>query len=104
MCFCSKIDFHVHVSSTFSQYIKLMVLVRGLTFALSSFECLLLYFTLVEPKLEYASVVWNSVLSTEVNKLGRIQQKFAALSSNIFFPHVYYSYVYALVDSKLRAP
>jgi hypothetical protein len=82
MCFCSKIYFHIHVNCTFSHYIKFLVLVRGLTFALSSFECLLLYFTLFKSKLEYTSVVWNSILSTDANKLERIQQMFAALWFN----------------------
>jgi hypothetical protein len=33
------------------------------------------YFTLVRLRLEYAAVVWNSITSTDVNKLERIQQK-----------------------------
>jgi hypothetical protein len=39
----------------------------------------MLYFTLVRSKLEYAYVVWNSITTTDANKLERIQQKFAAL-------------------------
>jgi hypothetical protein len=56
----------------------------------------ILYFTLVKSKQEYASVTWNSITSTNANKLERIHQKFAALCFDRGFPHVYYSYAYAL--------
>jgi hypothetical protein len=48
-------------------------------------------------KLEYASVAWNSITSTDANKLERIQQSFATLCFNRFFPQVRYSYSLALV-------
>jgi hypothetical protein len=38
-----------------------------------------LYFTLVGSKLEYASVVWNNIMSTDANKLECIQQRFASV-------------------------
>jgi hypothetical protein len=56
----------------------------------------MLYFTLVRSTLEYASVVWNPITTTDANKLERIQQKFAALCYNRFLPHVHYSYANAL--------
>jgi hypothetical protein len=62
----------------------------------------MLYFTLVTSKLEYASVVWNSIMTTDANKLERIQQKFAALRYNCFLPHVHYSYANALEYLKLH--
>lgn len=37
------------------------------------------------PKLEYASVVWNSVTSTDTRQLELIQRKFAAQCQNHFF-------------------
>jgi hypothetical protein len=50
----------------------------------------------------YATVVWNSITSTDVNELDRIQQKFAALSFNSLFPIFHYRYAYALKQLKLH--
>jgi hypothetical protein len=79
----SKLRFHNHVDYIVSQCIKLLGLVRTLTFSFSSLECLyVLYFTLVRSKLEYASVVWNSITTTDASNLERTLQKFAALCYN----------------------
>jgi hypothetical protein len=81
----SKFRFPNHVDYILSQCIKLLGLVRTLTFSFSSLDCLyMLYFTLVRSKTEYASVVWNSITTTDANKLERIQQKFAVLCRNLF--------------------
>jgi hypothetical protein len=44
------------------------------------------------PKLEYASVAWNSIISTDASKLERIQLKFVSLCHRCFFSHLPYSY------------
>jgi hypothetical protein len=61
-----------------------------------------LYTAFVRSKFEYASVVWNSIKSTDTNKLERIQQRFAALGFNSFFPQVHYYYSLALEELKLH--
>jgi hypothetical protein len=47
-----------------------------------------LYTTLVRPKLEYASVAWNSITSTDSSKIQRVQIKFATLNDSRFFAGV----------------
>jgi hypothetical protein len=56
----------------------------------------ILYCTLIRWKLEYTSVVWNSAMTTDANKLEHIQHKFSALYYNHFLPQVHYTYCNAL--------
>jgi hypothetical protein len=61
-----------------------------------------LYFTSVRSKLEYASEVWNSITSTDANKLEPIQQKFASVCFYRFLPHVPYIYTNDLAKLNLQ--
>jgi hypothetical protein len=51
----------------------------------------MLYGTLVRPKLEYATVVWNAITSTDA-----CQQKFVSLCHHHFFSHLPCSYAKVL--------
>jgi hypothetical protein len=100
----SKLHFHNHIDYIFSQCIKLLGLVQATTFPFYSIGPLyILYCTLIRSKFEYASFVWNSVTTTDANKVERIQQKFAALCYNRFLPQVYYTYSNALEHLKLHS-
>jgi hypothetical protein len=71
--FDSKLHFHNHVDYVFSKCIKLIGLIPSLTYRFSSLECFyVLYFILVRSRLEYASIVWNSIIYTDTNELERI--------------------------------
>jgi len=60
-------------------------LMRNITYSFSTLDSLLiLYLTPVIPKLKQASTVWNSIKSTEVKKLERIQRKVVALCQYSF--------------------
>jgi hypothetical protein len=101
----SKLYFHSHVDYIFSQFIKLLGLIHNITFSFSTLDSsLILYFLLVRPKLEYASVVWNSITSTDAKKLKRIQRNFVPLCYDQFLSPDSngYSYANALQVLNLR--
>jgi hypothetical protein len=101
--FVSKLYFHNHVDFLFSKCIKLLGLIRSITFSFTSLDCLfVLYTALVRPRLEYASVVWNSITATDSKKLERIQQKFTSVCFYRISPCLAYSYKFAL--AKLNLP
>jgi hypothetical protein len=71
---------HTHTGYIFSQFVRMLILIRSITYSFSNLDSLLiLHLTLVRPKLKYASTVWNSITSTNAKKLEHIQWKFVAL-------------------------
>jgi hypothetical protein len=86
----SKLYFHNHINFIFSHCIKLLGLVRRLSFNFSSLECtFILYFTLFRSTVKYESVIWNCVTPTDTNKLNalsrilRLSVLFACSSSRL---------------------
>jgi hypothetical protein len=61
---------------------------------------LAIYFILVTFKLKWASLVWNSLTSTDANKQERI--KLAAFYCNRYFHFDHHSYVNALAIDYLK--
>jgi hypothetical protein len=99
----SKLHFHAHVDYIFSQSVRTLGLVRTKTYYFSTLDSpLILYLTLVRPKLECASTVWNSIPATDAKRLERIQRKFVALCQNRFFNHEHVTYEDFLEFMKLH--
>jgi uncharacterized membrane protein len=80
-------------------------LIQSITYRFSSLECLyILFFILVMSKLlEYASVVWNSITSTDANKLERIQQNFVYFCFYRLYSYVPYTSTDALEKLNLKS-
>jgi hypothetical protein len=69
----SELHFHAHVDYIFSQSVRMLGLSITITEFFSNLDGLLiLYLTVVRPKLQYASTLWNSIKFTDVTKLERI--------------------------------
>jgi len=89
----TELHFQQQVDNIFCQAIRLLGLIWTVNFSFSSlYSFLTLCCMLVRPKLEYACVVWNSIISSDASKLEHIQQKFVSLCHHRFFSHLDYSY------------
>jgi hypothetical protein len=81
----SKLHFHHHIDYLYSRTLKLLGLIRFITYSLSSLDCLkVLYTALVRSNLEYVSVAWNNLTLEDSDKLENIQRKFVNFCYNRF--------------------
>jgi hypothetical protein len=79
----SKLHFHCHIAHLHSWALKLLWLIRFITYNFSSLDGLkVLYITLIHSKLEYTSVCKNNLTLANSNKLENIQRKSANLCYN----------------------
>jgi hypothetical protein len=62
-----------------------------------------LHYSLVRSKLEYTSILWNSVAFIDANTLESIQQKLVSVCLCHFSPKVSYSYTYSAENISLHA-
>ena len=61
--------------------------IQTITFSFPTLDCWAAYLTFVRHKLEYALIVWNSVLSADTRQLECIQRNFMASCQNCVFSH-----------------
>jgi hypothetical protein len=95
--YCFTLNYlHNHANYTYSHCIKLLGLVRYITFTFSYLECMhILYFRIIRFKHEYTSVDWNTITPTDIKKPERIHISLQPCF-NRFFPQVHCRYSLAL--------
>jgi len=79
------VHFPAHVDYIFSQSARKLVLKRTLSSSFSAHDSLLIFCSiLVRTKLEFASIMWNSITSTNAKQPKSVQQNFLNLCQNRF--------------------
>jgi hypothetical protein len=76
-----ELDCHFHVYFLFSHAMQLLGLIYTLAvsfFAIDNLETLRVYFAFARFRVEYASLSWKSVTTTDSNELERIENIFAS--------------------------
>jgi hypothetical protein len=84
--FLHSFFFHQHVDYKSLKALKLLVLIRSISFSFSTIDNLLtLYFTFVISTLVYASVACSTLTTTKREKASEYSGIFLALSHNLSF-------------------
>jgi hypothetical protein len=82
----SKLYFHRHVDFVYSQALRTLGIIRYIIHNFSSLDFLVaLYNSLIRPKLEYASVIWNNLSLTDSNKTENLLISVIILSFRLIF-------------------
>jgi len=86
--FDSKLHFLAHLDYFVFRSVRMLGLVRTVTYYFSTLESsLILYLELVRCELAYAAILWHSISSTDARKLEYVHRNFIALFHNRFFTH-----------------
>jgi hypothetical protein len=84
----SKLHFHAYLDYFVFQSVRMLGLVRTVTYSFSTLESsLMLYLALVRYELAYAAILWSSITSTDARKLEHVHRKFVVLCHNRFFTY-----------------
>uniref|UniRef100_A0A131XU11 Putative rna-directed dna polymerase from mobile element jockey-like protein n=1 Tax=Ixodes ricinus TaxID=34613 RepID=A0A131XU11_IXORI len=96
------LSFNSHINSIVSQSLRMLGIMARLTRPFSTHHCLLrLFSTHVRSRLEFASVIWNSISSTASEKIEHIQKRFVRIVYDRYFGRKCY-FQYNLILSKLK--
>ena len=79
---------HTLIDCIFSQSVRMLDFIQSITDFVSTLESsLIMCLTPVRPKLQYPSVVWNSITPTDGKKVNYIQQKFIVICQQCVFTY-----------------
>jgi hypothetical protein len=84
----SKLHFHAHLDYIVFQSVRILGLVRTVTYSFSTLDnSLMLYLELVRCELAYAAILWNSMTSTDARMLEPVHRNFVVLCHKRFYTH-----------------
>lgn len=102
--FDSNLSFSHHVSQIVASALRVMGMISRLTRDFSNHWCVVrLFCSLVRVRLEFCSVVWNSLNSSDAAQIERVQKRFIRIVYDRYFGRrCFYDYDYILKDLLLQ--